>query len=434
MWFRWLLFCALLPPVATATDWPEWRGEGRRGEWNETGILQAFPADGLDIRWRVPVNVGYSGPAVAAGRVYVTDYRSTSARQGVERILCLDEKTGKTLWTREWRANYASMSYGNGPRATPTVDGDRVYVLGAAGMLVCLNTADGSELWRRELQKDYRANMPIYGFAGAPLVDGERLICLVGGEPDAKIVALNKMTGKEIWRALSGDSATGYSPPFLIEHTGRSQLIQWHPRAVVSLEPATGEILWEQPFRVHLNVSVATPVKDGARLLVSSEFNGSLMLDLDDSRPAARMVWKGKSDSAIRSDGLHALISTPVIRGDHIYGIGVYGHFRCIRADTGERVWETFDVTGGRARWAAGFIVRNGERYFINNDAGELIIAMLSPDGYKEISRTRLLNPTSYSGNRRAAGAVNWSHPAYANRHIFARNDEEIVCASLEAR
>jgi len=161
---------------------------------------------------------------------------------------------------------------------------------------------------------------------------------------------------------------------------------------------------------------------NGSRILVSSFYNGSMLVDL-----AGNKVWKGSSDSEINTDGLHAVVNTPVIDGDYIYGICSYGQFRCLNLKTGERVWETMEVTKEKARWASGFIVRQGDRYFINNDRGELIIAQFSPAGYRELSRTHLIKPTSDSNNRRELGAVNWSHPAYAGRHIFARNDEEII-------
>ena len=166
-------------------------------------------------------------------------------------------------------------------------------------------------------------------------------------------------------------------------------------------------------------------------LLVSAFFNGSRLYRAGGG--SSHLVWKGSSDSAVRPDGLHALMGAPVIDGDYIYGVCSYGQLRCLRVSTGERVWETQAVTVEKARNASAFIVRNGERYFINNDRGELIIARLSPGGYEEIDRTKLIVPTSKPGARRELGAVNWSHPAYAGRSIFARNDEEIVCASLAA-
>jgi len=205
----------------------------------------------------------------------------------------------------------------------------------------------------------------------------------------------------------------------------------WHPRAVYSLDPSSGKILWQEPFRVNMGLTVATPVVSGLRLLVSSFYNGSMMLELERGGPGAKVLWKGKSASEIDSDGLHALIATPVIDGDFVYGVCSYGQFRCIDARSGSRVWETLQVTGEKARWATAMMVRNDDRYFINNDRGELILARLSPDGYTEIGRTFLIKPTTHPGNRRQAGAVHWSHPAYANRRIYARNDEEILAASL---
>lgn len=413
-----------------AEDWPEWRGKGRNGIWTESGILDKFPEKGLTAVWRTPIHGGFAGPAVAAGRVFVTDFKRSSRKKGMERALCLDEKSGKILWTREWDADYQGISYDTGPRATPTVDGDRVYIVGGSGTLLCLNARTGDVIWRKDYVKDYRMQMPTWGIASAPLVDGDRLIAIVGGQPDAKVIAFDKMTGKEIWRALPSDSEQGYSQPVIVAARGTRQLIIWDPTAVVALDPATGKTYWQHPFRINLSLTLATPVFDGSRLLVSSFYNGSMLLDL--AKEKASVIWKGKSNSEINTDGLHAVVNTPVIDGDYIYGICSYGQFRCLNLKTGERIWETMEVTKEKARWASGFIVRHGDRYFINNDRGELIIAKLSAQGYQEISRTQLIKPTSNPGNRRELGAVNWSHPAYANRHIVARNDEEIISVSLK--
>ncbi|MGH9720831.1 MAG: PQQ-binding-like beta-propeller repeat protein [Bryobacteraceae bacterium] len=428
-----ILFVILIP--LRAADWPEWRGKGRGGVWTESGVLEKFPAEGLRYRWRTEIQAGYAGPSVSAGRVFVTDFRSAGQNKGIERALSLDEKTGKILWTREWEADYTGLmgTYAIGPRATPTVDGDRVYVQGAKGALLCLNARDGEVIWRKDYVKDYGTQVPVWGMTGAPLAEGDRLIALVGGAPNAKVVAFDKATGKELWRALSSeDSESGYCQPVIFDAGGTRQLIIWYPRAVASLDPATGKVLWEEPFRIQAGMTVATAVKSGPLLLLSAFYNGSLMMRFDPASPRAARVWKGKSDSEIETDGLHAVIATPVIDGDYIYGICSYGQFRCLRASTGERVWETLEVTKEKARWAGGHIVRYQDRYFINNDRGDLIIARLSPEGYREISRTKLIEPTSKPGNRRELGLVNWSHPAYANRHVIARNDREIVSASLE--
>jgi outer membrane protein assembly factor BamB len=430
-----ILFTLLAAPVH-AEDWPEWRGKGRQGVWTESGILETFPVAGLRVKWRAPIRSGFSGPAVAGGRVLVTDFTRQQGSRGTERVLCLSESTGEKLWTREWAADYIGLmdSYATGPRATPTVEQDRVYLLGAKGRLLCLDLKTGNILWQKDYVQDYHAEVPVWGATAAPLVEGERLVCLVGGQPNAQVVALDKDTGEELWRALPSDSEPGYCPPFAINAGGRRQIIIWHPRAVSSLEPATGKLLWEVPFKVQTGLAVATPVQSDRYLLVSSFYNGSLLLELDDRKPDAKLVWKGKSESEITTDGLHALVSTPAIWGGCIYGICSYGQFRCLDLRTGNRIWETLEVTGEKARWASGFLVRNGERFFINNDRGELVMAKLSPEGYRQLGRTPLIKPTSRPGNRRELGAVNWSHPAYANRHIFARNDEEILCASLEEK
>jgi outer membrane protein assembly factor BamB len=413
----------------SAEDWPEWRGKGRTGVWTEDGILDTFPSSGLKPVWRSPLNAGFAGPAVAAGRVFVTDFQRSTGAKGTERALALDEKSGKILWTRDWPADYQGISYGYGPRATPTVDGDRVYVLGASGALLCLNAGTGAVIWQKDYVKDYQMEMPTWGIAGAPIVDGDRLIAIVGGRPDAKVMAFDKKTGKEIWRALASTSEQGYAQPVILNAGGVPQLIVWHPKAVASLDPATGKVYWEHEFNVNMGMTLATPVLSASHLLVSSFYNGSMLLELAGRNSS--VLWKGKSQSEINTDGLHAVVNTPVIDGDYIYGICSYGQFRCLNLKTGQRVWETLEVTKEKARWASGFIVRHRDRYFINNDRGELIIAKLSPQGYQEISRTNLIKPTSNSGNRRELGAVNWTHPAYANRHIVLRNDEEILSVSL---
>jgi outer membrane protein assembly factor BamB len=382
----------------------------------------------LSVAWRTPLQAGYAGPAVAGGRVFVTDFTRSAGTKGRERALCLEEASGRVLWTFAWDVDYGGMSYPNGPRATPTVDGERVYVLGASGVLLCLDARTGSLIWRRDYVKDFGAQVPTWGMAGAPLVDGERLIVIVGGQPDALVMALDKATGREIWRALPSDSEPGYAQPLIVESGGIRRLIIWHPTALASLDPATGQVQWQQPFSVKLGMTLATPVAGAGRLLVSSFFNGSLLLDLRGEK-----IWKGRSDSEIDSDGLHAVIGTPVIEGEHLYGICSYGQLRCLSLKTGERVWESMELMREKARWASGFMVKNGERFFINTDRGDLVMAKLHPRGYEELGRTALIKPTSNPGNRRELGAVNWSHPAYANRHVISRNDEEIVSRSLAA-
>ena len=424
-----------------AEDWTQWRGAGRLGVWHETGIVERFPAGGLHVAWRAPVGAGYAGPAVAGGRVFVLDWREDPASRtldGTERVMALDERTGDVLWTHEWQTSYRMLmvTYAIGPRATPTVDGDRVYVVGATGRLWCLDAATGAVIWERDYVAEYDTSVPTWGVASAPLVDGERLLAIVGGEPDALVVAFDKHTGDELWRAVEVAGEMGYGQPIIYEAGGARQLIIWHTGALTSLDPVSGEVYWSEPWEVRSGLSVATPVRDGNYLFVSQFYLGSLMMRLHTDRPAATRLWAGGSRSELPDDteGLHALITTPIVEGDHIYGVDSYGELRGLSARTGERLWTSGEMTV-QNRWGTAFMVRHGDRYFVNNEEGDLIIARFTPQGYVELDRTKLIEPTSTGGHTRAQWTriVNWSHPAYANRHIFQRNDRELVRVSLAA-
>lgn len=423
----------LLVAVAHADDWPQWLGPKRDGVWRESGIVKEFPAGGPKVRWRTEIGAGYSGPAVANGKVYVTDRllapRTSNPANpfergvipGSERVLCLDEKDGKVLWKHEYDCPY-NVSYPAGPRATPVVAGDRVYTLGTEGHLRCLEAGTGKLIWAREFKKDFEVETPLWGFSGHPLLHGDKLICLAGGKGSVA-VAFDKSTGKEIWRALSAKEP-GYAPPMIFE----KQLIVWHPESINSLDPDTGSVHWTHPFAVKNALTISTPRKLDDYLLVTSFYNGSVMLKLDKDKPAATEVWRGKSSSERKTDGLHAIMCTPFLEDGYIYGVCSYGQLRCLKADTGERVWETFEATGGKeTRWANAFLVKHADRYFLANETGDLIIASLTPKGYREISRAKLLEPTNTAAGR----DVVWSHPAFANRSVYARNDKEIVCVSL---
>ena len=442
MFWTVLVFTLLVATAAlTAEDWPQWRGAERLAIWHETGIVEELP-DELNVTWRRPIGGGYAGPAVAGGRVFVTDWvedRASRTMDGMERLLVLDEETGRVLWTHEWATTYRMLmaSYAIGPRATPTVDGDRVYVLGATGHLFCLAVDDGTVIWQQDYAANYGSSIPTWGTSSPPLIDGDRLISVVGGKPDAMVVAFDKHTGDEVWRSIETNSEMGYSPPIIYEAGGVRQLIVWHPAALASLDPQTGALYWEQPWEVGAGMAIATPFKRGDYLLVSQFFNGSMMMRLSRDRPSATMMWKGQSRSELpdQTDGLHALVTTPVIFDDYIVGVGSYGELRGLDARTGNRLWMDREMAS-QIRWSTAHIVTHEDRYFVNNDDGYLILAKFTPTGYVELGRTMLIEPTSGSGTRTPHGAiaeriVNWTHPAYANRHIVQRNDYEIIRASL---
>lgn len=425
----WGVFCAwvLVGNALFADDWPQWLGPGRDSIWREAGIVEEFPTNGLPVRWRARIGGGYGGPSVAGGRVYVADRQiAPDAGASLERVLCLREADGEVLWKYEYECPY-TISYPAGPRVTPTVSQGKVYTLGAEGNLVCLEAEGGKLLWSREFKKEFGIKAPVWGFAGHPLVDGQRLICLAGGA-GSTVVAFDKDTGREIWRALSAGEP-GYSSPVICEAGGQRQLILWHPEAANSLDPETGEVHWSVPFKSRSGMTMATPRKLEDSLFFTAFYSGSLMLRLDSAKPGAAVVWRTLKVSEKDTTHLNAVMCTPFLEDGYIYGVCSYGQLRCLKLETGERVWETFAAatSGGPVRWANAFIVKNGNRFFLFNEGGDLIIAKLSPRGYEEISRTHLLEPV----NRDCGRAVVWSHPAFANRHLYARNDREIICVDL---
>ncbi|HXJ55727.1 MAG TPA: PQQ-binding-like beta-propeller repeat protein [Verrucomicrobiae bacterium] len=419
-----------------ADDWPQWLGPQRDGVWRETGIMKTLPTNGLKFRWRTAIGAGYSGPAVAKGRVFVMDRRvpegttkpanafDRSTIPGTERVLCLGESDGSIVWQHEYDCPYA-VSYASGPRTTPSVQDGKVYTLGAEGNLLCLDTDKGTVIWARAFKKDFAVKTPMWGWAGHPLLDGRKLICLVGGQ-DSLVVAFDRNTGKEVWRALNAREP-GYAPPMIYEYGGKRMLIMWHPEAVNALDPETGRVLWIHPTPlVRSGMTIATPLKVGNLLFLTSFYNGSLLLRINADKPA--VVWQSQKVSERDTDGLHSVMATPLIDQGYIYSPCSYGQFRCLRLETGERLWETFAPTSGKSeRWGHAFVVKYGDRTFLFSEKGDLIIAKLSPEKYEEVSRAHLLDPVNHDPGR----PVVWSHPAFANKSIYARNDKEIVCVSL---
>jgi outer membrane protein assembly factor BamB len=422
-----LLFTALiLIAPCSADDWPQWGGPQRDLVWREAGIVDELPKGPLPRMWSAPVGAGYSGPAVAGGRVFLTD---RLAEENLERVLCFDAATGRQLWKHQYEAPY-SISYPVGPRATPTVDGDRVYVLGAVGHLLCLSAADGAIVWQKHLPTDFGTELPTWGMAAAPLVDGDQLIVLVGGSDGALVVSFDKRTGKERWRSLE-DPQVGYAPPVIYEFGGKRQLIIWHAAAVTAIDPADGAQLWEQPYPVRDALAIAMPRQAGNRLFVSSFYEGPLMIDLGADGTSPTIAWEGAPGAnELNNDSIHTIMPTPLIDGDHMYGVSSYGQLRCLTTADGKMVWETRAPTG-EGRWWNAFLIphgqMSGERVFLANEQGQLILAQLSPAGYRELGRAELIEPTQPIQRRMTV----WAHPAFAMKSVFARNDKELIRVNL---
>ena len=432
--------------ISQAEDWSQWLGNQRDGIWRETNIIQSFPADGLTPVWRTGIGGGYTSPAVANGRVFVMDrikhdpelkkgkflhpaqppQNANFVRRllpGAERVLCLAEDTGRILWSQEYACPYRSVAiYAIGPRTTPTVDGNRVYTLGAEGDLFCLETETGQVVWHRNVRDAYQVETPEWGFAAHPLIDGDRIICMVGGK-GATVVAFNKLTGKEIWR--NGDAPQpGYCAPMIYQLGGKRQLVVWDSDQLRGLNPETGVDYWQVGIKPAFSMSIGAPQQEGNRLFVMGYSRVSAMVQVAADGNSATVIWRGDTKR-----GVGGVFNTAVIRDGHIYAGGQGGRYMCVRLEDGEQQWSTFEPsTGDRpASWANVFTVPNGDRYWLFNDLGEVTIAEMSPKEFHSISKTQLIEPTHRIGRR----TVVWSHPALANRHIFIRNDKEILCYNV---
>ena len=420
-----------------AEDWPQWMGTHRDGVCRETGLVARIPASGLPEKWRVPVGAGYSGPAVADGRVFLTDFVKASGTStnnpggrdkvaGTERVLCFDANTGRELWRVEDPREY-NLSYANGPRATPTVDGNRVYTLGAEGDLQCLQVATGNIIGKKQLAQEFKAESPMWGHAAHPLVHGDLLYCLAGGQ-NSVVVALDKLSGQLRWQALSA-SEIGYCPPTIQKLGGQEQLLIWHADALNALQPQSGKVLWTYPLIPRYGMAIAAPQVSGNRLYACGIGETAVMLEIKADGSPGEALWNGKTKI-----GGYNGNATELLDGQHIYGADCgSGAFIAVNAANGERYWETFALTTGgdrRASHGTAFAIKHEDKFILFTETGDLVFAKFSPAGFEELGRMHLLEPTSEGMNR----SVVWSHPAIANQCLFARNDKELVCVSLAAQ
>jgi outer membrane protein assembly factor BamB len=395
----------LMSSTCAADDWPQWRGPNRDGSWPSARLPEQFAADRLEPRWRRLVGGGYGGIAVADGGVYVLDRRTKPDE--VERLLCLNARDGKELWNFSWPVRYGAMEYGNGPRSTPTVRKGRVYVFGAVGHLHCLDAANGKVIWSRDTVKEFQAQVPTWGHACSPLIDGSRLIVQVGA-PDGCLMAFDLDSGKEVWRSV-GDPP-GYASPVLITNGRSRQFVYWTPENIVGIDADSGKRLWSVRFPITYGVSISDLVWSDGVLLASNYWSGCKALRFDAEGLNPEVAWEGKQ--------LSLLMSTPLLHDGHVYALDRFKGLKCLSMKTGKVLWEDEYVTP-KGRNPQASLVWAGERMLILNERGELLLADATTQGFRMLSRTKLLD-----------GLI-WAHPAYADGCCFVRSDTEIVCVPL---
>lgn len=418
------LMTACLPvEISRAEDWPQWRGPARDGVWQVEGVVTELPEGQIPLVWSKEIGTGYSGPTVADGKVYVMDRTDTD-----ERVICLDSATGNEVWVHSYPAEY-TVSYKAGPRASVTIDNGRAYAVGSMGYFHCFNAATGEVLWKRDLNSEYNIQMPIWGIASSPLIYKQSVILQVSGADGACMVALNLADGKEVWRSLN--ERAGYSSPVVIQQAGQDVLVCWTGESLSGLDPNTGKVHWAHPMLpTRMPIGIVTPVVDKERVFVSSFYDGSMMIRTPKDALTSSVVWRAIGPDEQKTISLHTMIGTPILDGEYVYGVDSYGEFRCLNAETGDRIWEDLSAVP-KARWSTIHMVKqaNTDNVWMFNERGELLIAQLSPKGLKIIDRCQLIEPTKAQLPQR--GGVCWSHPAFAEKSIFIRNDNRIVRASL---
>jgi outer membrane protein assembly factor BamB len=419
---------AAAEPATAAVDWPQWRGLGGKASIAVTQLADPWPAGPLKRVWHAPLFSGWSSPVVAGGKVFITDRTGPT-----ERVLAFDAASGKELWKRETEVDFdphqVGRRHGRGPKATPLVDGDRVYTVGIAGRLACLNTKNGELIWEvnypaqfgaREPLADGRAivngtenvivpvgkgigaPVPLFGYTGSPTLSGKMLITPVGGERAGTIMAFDKLTGAVIWKSLNEN--VSYSSPVIAEIGGTPQVVVMTGPRVVGLAVNDGKLLWSHPFQISYDESIATPAVAGDLVLVTA--TGKPLTALRIRRDGT--AWK--KDVAWTNQMLSSYLSSMVVDREFVYGMNDGGEFSCLRLSDGNTQW-----TGGTHGYYCSPILAGG-RLFGLNENGSLAVLFAGPAGYKELGLSQLVK------------AETWTTPAVVGSRIFIRSGEGLDC------
>lgn len=402
-------------------DWPGWRGPNRDSVSKETGLLTQWPEAGPPLAWKASgLGGGFSSLAIVGDRIY-----TLGDREGAQHLLALNGKDGKVLWTAKvgpaWEDQYG------GPRSTPTVDGGLVYALGSDGDLVAVQAATGKEAWRKNLATDFGGQvMSVWKWAESPLVDGDRLI-VTPGVPAAMLVALDKKTGKEVWRAKTpalgpkGKDGAGYSSVVISNGGGVKQYIQLTGRGLVSVRAADGKFLWSYNPVANEVANISTPIVRGDHVFASTGYQtGSALLKLrkEGDGVAAEEVYFLPGKTFQNHHGGFVLL------GDHVYG--GHGHNRgypiSVEMASGKVAWMGDDTNikhGGTG--SAAVTAADGHLYFRYQN-GRMVLIEANPQSYREKGAFQIPNVNRPS----------WSHPVIHGGKLYLREQDELYVYDLK--
>lgn len=416
--FSWTVMMALAAGAArlffgaasTAEDWPQWRGPRGDGTWNAPRLSTPWPPEGLRTRWKQPLGGGYAGVVVSGGKALTMD-RQTEPEE-CERVVCFDLADGRRLWQHRYPVKYGDLDYGNGPRGAPTVSEGRVYTLGALGHAKCLDLATGQLVWQRDFVAEEQAVIPQWGLAASPVLYRD-LAIFHAGVPGGCYAAFERATGRERWRA--DDDPAGYATPIVIQRRGQDLLVGWTPEHIVGISPDGGQVHWRIPYKVTYGVSIATPIYAAEHdlVLVSGYWEGSKAIRLGPRPGDAELAWE-------ENDNLRGLMSQPLRRGELVYLLDKSHGLTCFELATGAKRWDDRHQLTPRGRNPQASLVwlGQGDEILALNSEGELVHGRLGDEGFRELSRAKIIGPT-------------WAHPAFAGSDVLARSDEELVCVEL---
>ena len=412
-----LLYTGIL--TTRATEWPQWRGPNRDGVSNEVGLLKEWSSNGPKVLWKIELGEGFSGISVFRGRVYTMFSKGND-----EFVVCLNATDGEEIWRFRSDKNYHEGQGGNGPRATPTIDGDLLFTVSAHGKLYALNAASGQEVWSHDLQRKFGSKMPRWGFSTSPLIEGDLLLVEVGGKGEKSIVAFNKNSGDVIWS--SHKDKLGYSSPIAITVNEVRQIICFTGTKLVSVSPTDGAIYWQYPWKTGYDVNAATPVFiPPDKVFISSGYDkGAAVLQMrvflspDDDRAATEQISENQGKVRIKeiwkNRKMKNQFSSSVLHENYLYGFD-NSILKCIEADTGEEQWKTRGFGKGTVILADGHLI-------ILSDKGKLGLAEATPAGYVEKASAKVLS------------GLCWTVPTLANGKLYMRNEEEMICLDMTGK
>jgi len=378
-------------------DWAQWRGPNRDGVSSATGLLKTWPEGGPQVVWRMPIGEGYSGLSIARGRIY-----TLSGEAPDEFVLCLDANDGSEIWRFRSDTNFTE-SHGNGPRSTPTVEGNRVYVQSAKGKLYCLDAESGAKVWHRDLRRHFDSDIPGWGFASSPLIEGDLLLLEVGGKEGQSIAAFDKKTGHVLW--TSHTDALAYSSPIALTFNGVRQILFLTQNNLVSVAPADGTVYWTYPWEGAINIATPIFIPDDKIFISAAYGKGAALLQMNavNDGIGVEEIWKSRV--------MKNWINSSVLHKGYLYGFDS-SIFKCIEADTGEEQWKVRGFARGSLILADGHLIALGEE-------GKLALVEATPEAFREKASFQVLEGKC------------WTQPTLVGGKLYVRNEEEIVCLNV---